>query len=90
MENVFIFTMQHLSALLRANTPKNASASGGYVAIYSVIAALFELGRQARLGRQTGIRQYPPVPAKGQNKSWGHRLTVKPIAYQGSRHINNK
>jgi hypothetical protein len=50
---------------------------------------LFELGRQARLGRQTGIRLYPPVPAEGQNKSWGHRLTVKPIAYQG-RYLNNK
>jgi hypothetical protein len=32
---------------------------------------LFELGRQASPGRQTGIRLYRPVPAEGQNKSWG-------------------
>jgi hypothetical protein len=47
----------------------------------------FELGRQARPGRQIGIRLYRPVPAEGQNKSWGHRLTA--VTYQG-RHLNNK
>jgi hypothetical protein len=49
----------------------------------------FELGRQARPGRQPGIRLYRPVPAEGQNKSWGHRLTAKAITYHG-RHLNNK
>jgi hypothetical protein len=42
---------------------------------------LFELGRQARPGRHTGIRLYWPVPAEGQNKSWGHRLTAKASTY---------
>jgi hypothetical protein len=50
---------------------------------------IFELGRQARPGRQTGIRLYLPVPAEGQNKYWGHRLTDKAITYQ-QRYINNK
>jgi hypothetical protein len=50
---------------------------------------VFELGRQARPGRQTGIRQYRPVPAEGQNKSWGNRLTAKAITYQ-QRYLNNK
>jgi hypothetical protein len=50
---------------------------------------LFELGRQARPGRQTGIRLYLPVPAEGQNKYWGHRLTDKAITYQ-QRYLNNK
>jgi hypothetical protein len=50
---------------------------------------LFELGRRASLGRQTGIRLYRPVPAEGQNKSWRHRLTAKAITYQ-ERHLNNK
>jgi hypothetical protein len=50
---------------------------------------LFELGRQARPGWQTGIRLYRPVLAEGQNKSWGHRLTAKAITYQ-QRYLNNK
>jgi hypothetical protein len=50
---------------------------------------LFELGWQARPGQQTGICLYPPDPAEGQNKSWGHRFTAKGITYQG-RHQNNK
>jgi hypothetical protein len=50
---------------------------------------IFELGRQAGPGRQPGIRLYRPVPAEGQNKFWGHRLTAKAITYQG-RHLNNK
>jgi hypothetical protein len=50
---------------------------------------LFELGRQARPGRQTGIRLYRPVPAEGQNKSWGHRLTAKAITCQ-QWYLNNK
>jgi hypothetical protein len=50
---------------------------------------VFELGRQARPARQTGIRLYRPVQAEGQNKSWGHRLTAKAITYQ-ERHQNNK
>jgi hypothetical protein len=50
---------------------------------------VFELGRQAKPGRQPGIRLYRPVPAEGQNKSWGHKLTAKAITYQG-RHLNNK
>jgi hypothetical protein len=50
---------------------------------------IFELGQQARPGRQTGIRLYWPVPAEGQNKSWGHRLKAKAITYQ-ARHLNNK
>jgi hypothetical protein len=41
----------------------------------------FELGRQARPGRHTGIRLYWLVPAEGQNKSWGHRLTAKASTY---------
>jgi hypothetical protein len=48
-----------------------------------------ELGRQARPGRQTGIRLYRPVLAEGQNKSWGHRLTAKAITYQ-QKYLNNK
>jgi hypothetical protein len=53
-------------------------------------ACIFELSRQARLGRQPGIRLYrPAVPAEGQNKSWGHRLTAKAVTYQG-RHLNKK
>jgi hypothetical protein len=51
--------------------------------------ALFELGRQARPGRQTGIRLYRPVQAEEQNKSRGHRLTAKAITYR-ERHLNNK
>jgi hypothetical protein len=51
-----------------------------YIYICECLAAmLFELGRLARPGRQTGIRLYRPVPAEGQNKSWGHRLTAKAI-----------
>jgi hypothetical protein len=49
--------------------------------IFELTNSLFELGRQARPGRQTGIRLYRPVPADGQNKSWGHRLTAKAITY---------
>jgi hypothetical protein len=56
---------------------------------FTTDALLFALGRQARPGRQTGIRLYRPVPAEEQNKSWGHRLTAKAITYQG-RHLNNK
>jgi hypothetical protein len=48
----------------------------------SPVSRLFELGRQARPGRQTGIRLNRSVPAEGQNKSWGHRLTAKAITYQ--------
>jgi hypothetical protein len=43
---------------------------------------LFELGRQSRPGRHTGIRLCRPVPAEGQNKSLEHRLTDKAITYQ--------
>jgi hypothetical protein len=42
---------------------------------------IFELGRQDRPGRYTGIRLYRPVPAEGQNKSWGHRITAKACTY---------
>jgi hypothetical protein len=45
------------------------------------VRILFELGRQARPGRHTGIRLYRPVTAEGQNKSWGHRLTAKASTY---------
>jgi ElaB/YqjD/DUF883 family membrane-anchored ribosome-binding protein len=53
------------------------------------VGRIFELGRQARPGRQTRIRLYRPVPAEGQNKFWGHRLTAKALTYQ-RRHLNNK
>jgi hypothetical protein len=59
------------------------------VAVMSFWVCLFELGRQARPGRQTGICLYRPVQAKGQNKAWGDRLTAKAITYQ-ERHLNNK
>jgi hypothetical protein len=57
--------------------------------LWNIKAVVFDLGRLARPGRQTGIRLYRPVPAEGQNISWGHRLTAKAITYQG-RHQNNK
>jgi hypothetical protein len=70
---------------------KKAGEAGmeNWISWRSHLAILFELGRPARPGRQTGIRLYRPVPAKGQNKSWGHRLTAKAITYQG-RHQKNK
>jgi hypothetical protein len=46
------------------------------------VSARFELGRRARLGRQTGIRLYRPVPAEGQNKSWRQGLTDQAMTYQ--------
>jgi hypothetical protein len=49
----------------------------------------FELGWQARPGRQTGMRLFRPVSPDGQNKSWGHRLSAKAITYLG-RHLYNK
>jgi hypothetical protein len=61
----------------------------GCICPFGYTGTIFELGRQARPGRQTGIRLYRPVPAEGQNKSWGHRLTAKAITYQW-RHLNNK
>jgi hypothetical protein len=62
----------------------------GRIVLYITITeSAIELGRQARPGRQTGIRLYRPVPAEGQNKSWGHRLTAKAISYKW-RHLNNK
>jgi hypothetical protein len=59
------------------------------VMIVKLNPSLFELDRQARPARQTGIRLYVyrPLPAEGQNKSWGLRLTAKALAYQG-RHLN--
>jgi hypothetical protein len=55
------------------------SVLSSLVSVLSTLAFLFELGRLARPGRQTGIRLYWTVPAEGQNKSWGHRLTAKAI-----------
>jgi hypothetical protein len=40
------------------------------IAHKTAMPPLFDLGRQARPGRQSGIPLYRSLPAEGQNKSW--------------------
>jgi hypothetical protein len=78
---------EYKKQILKTQDPFCHNVLGAYPPTYSCIrftetcSAIFELGRQARPGRHTGIRLYRPVQAEGQNKSWGHRLTAKASTY---------
>jgi hypothetical protein len=59
--------------------------------IFSIAAPfLFDLGREARPGKQTGIHLYQPVPAEEQNESWGHRLTSMQLHIRGDIKISKE
>jgi hypothetical protein len=61
--------------------PENAPSLRFHVLSFPCLTVhhIFDFGRQARPGRQLGIRLYWRVPAEGQNKSWEHMLTAKAI-----------